>query len=774
MIPVTLFDSPHVRGVNAALKGAKEIILVNQIADDHNEALTADHVLPVAVVCRIVNSMHMPSSELRIRLQVLSRAKVHKVTQSGTYPRVQITRLANNHPQKLSREQQKLISSVQNKFTQLSQIDENASAYELMVQDTYEPGELADLVAMALPLEYKDAEPIYLECDAFKRLDAVAKILASHLDLVSIRERISDRARKELTKSEHETLLREQIRQIQAELGEETDDTDELETLEQQLKKSKMPPAVKTEATKQLRRLKQLHPDTSEAALARTYIDWMVDLPWATRTKDSLDVKTARQILDEDHYGLEKTKERILDCLAVGRLKKNMRGPILLFVGPPGVGKTSLGRSIARALGRKFVRASVGGLRDEAEIRGHRRTYVGALPGRIIQGLKTAQSKNPVFILDEIDKIGSDFRGDPASVLLEVLDPAQNANFEDHYLNVPFDLSEVMFIATANVTDNIPSALLDRMEIIEIPGYTAEEKIEIAKRYIVPRERSENGLDKIIDGKHDFQIPEKSIQFVIEGYTRESGVRELTRTISSICRKVARLAAEGQDLPRTITPQVIEKFLGPVMFIADRKLKDPQVGVVTGLAWTPVGGEILTIEVSSTPGKGQLSLTGQLGEVMRESAMAALTYVQASAEELGINPEIFEKVNLHVHVPHGAIPKDGPSAGTAIATALVSVLTGKPISNNIAMTGEVTLRGNVLAVGGVREKALAALRADIPVVIIPEDNKRELVEYPEYLKSKVTFVPVKTVTEVIKLALSEQVHNLTETVHVSKPTILKK
>ncbi|MCC6953866.1 MAG: endopeptidase La, partial [Deltaproteobacteria bacterium] len=617
-----------------------------------------------------------------------------------------------------------------------------------VVQDTFDPGVLADVICGLLPLRPPEGLAVLEEVHPVKRLRLAASYLNAQVDVTVTRDRIASQAQNELGKLHHEEMLREQIRQMQAELGEETSHVDELQDLTSRLGKLKMPDYAKTEAEKQIRRLKQLHPDTSEAALARTYLDWIMDLPWSGRTKDSLNLKRARTILDADHFGLEKAKERILDFLGVSKLRKEVRGPILLFVGPPGVGKTSLGRSIARALGRKFVRVSVGGLRDEAELRGHRRTYVGAMPGRIIQGLKNAGTINPVFMIDEIDKIGSDFRGDPASVLLESLDPEQNREYDDHYLNIPFDLSEVMFIATANMTDTIPSALLDRMEIIEIPGYTTEEKLEISKRYLIPKEYEANGLSKL-----SCTFDEPALLSVIECYTRESGVRELGRTIGTIYRKIARLVAEGNKPPKRIDSKLVTDFLGPLKFVPDKlQLKD-EIGIVTGLAWTPVGGEVLTIEASVTPGKGQLSLTGQMGEVMRESAMAALTYVQSNAERFGIQPNFLETSNVHVHVPHGAIPKDGPSAGLAIALALVSLLTNRPVSREVAMTGEITLRGNILPVGGLREKSLAALRLGARIVIIPKDCERELVEFPDYLREQITFVPVESVDEAIQTAL---------------------
>jgi ATP-dependent Lon protease len=554
-----------------------------------------------------------------------------------------------------------------------------------------------------------------------------------------------------MTKTQREYFLREQMRAIRSELGEVDERTKEFKDLKQKIKKAKMAEEVQKEAFKELERLEQMHPDAAEASMVRTYIDWLVDMPWSKSTKDNLDMKKAKQVLDEDHYNLEKVKERILEYLSVRKLKKQMKGPILCFIGPPGVGKTSLGKSIARALGRKFVRISLGGIRDEAEIRGHRRTYVGALPGRIIQSIKQAGSNNPVFMMDEVDKIGVDFRGDPASALLEVLDPEQNNAFSDHYLNVPFDLSKVMFITTGNLIDPIPSALQDRMEVIEIPGYTDVEKLKIARAFLIPRQMEENGISPKV-----LKISDNAILQVISQYTREAGLRNLERELASICRKVAKKVAEGEKKKTLITARNIQRFLGPPYFLPDEEQDKNEVGVATGLAWTETGGEILHVEASTTPGKGSLILTGHLGEVMKESAQAALTYTRSKGRAYRIRANDFNNKEIHIHVPAGAIPKDGPSAGITMAASLISALSGIPIRKDVAMTGEITLRGRVLPVGGLKEKALAALRTNIRNVIIPYLNKKDLSDLPPYLRKKVNFLPVKNMDEVLQIALPDR------------------
>jgi ATP-dependent Lon protease len=551
-----------------------------------------------------------------------------------------------------------------------------------------------------------------------------------------------------MTKTQRDYFLREQMKQIQQELGEGDERAEEIGDLKKQIEKAKMPVEVKGEADKQLRRLEQMHPESSEASLVRTYLDWLVELPWSKSTKDNLNIKKAKQVLDDDHYNLEKIKERILEYLAVNKLRRKIKGPILCFLGPPGVGKTSLGRSIARSLNRSFVRVSLGGVRDEAEIRGHRRTYVGALPGRIIQGIKQAGSNNPVFMLDELDKVGADFRGDPSAALLEVLDPEQNHAFSDHYLNLPFDLSNVLFICTANLLDSVPAALADRMEVLQLSGYTNEEKLEIARKYLIPRQLEDTGIST----KY-LEISNEATLRIIAEYTKEAGLRNLEREIASICRKVARKVAEGKDDLTRITRANVQSYLGAPKFLPETEQEQHEIGVGTGLAWTSTGGEILYIEASLSKGRGNLTLTGQLGEVMKESAQAAVSYARAHAKTLGIEADFYQKLDIHIHVPAGAIPKDGPSAGITMATALISALTRRRVSRDVAMTGEITLRGRVLPIGGLKEKSLAAVRAGIKTIIIPDRNEKDLDEIPKPLRRKLRWVVAKNMSDVLKVAL---------------------
>jgi ATP-dependent Lon protease len=560
--------------------------------------------------------------------------------------------------------------------------------------------------------------------------------------------RIQSQAKDEMTKTQRDYFLREQMKQIQQELGEGDERAEEIGDLKKQIEKAKMPVEVKGEADKQLRRLEQMHPESSEASLVRTYLDWLVELPWSKSTKDNLNIKKAKQVLDDDHYNLEKIKERILEYLAVNKLRRKIKGPILCFLGPPGVGKTSLGRSIARSLNRSFVRVSLGGVRDEAEIRGHRRTYVGALPGRIIQGIKQAGSNNPVFMLDELDKVGADFRGDPSAALLEVLDPEQNHAFSDHYLNLPFDLSNVLFICTANLLDSVPAALADRMEVLQLSGYTNEEKLEIARKYLIPRQLEDTGIST----KY-LEISNEATLRIIAEYTKEAGLRNLEREIASICRKVARKVAEGKDDLTRITRANVQSYLGAPKFLPETEQEQHEIGVGTGLAWTSTGGEILYIEASLSKGRGNLTLTGQLGEVMKESAQAAVSYARAHAKTLGIEADFYQKLDIHIHVPAGAIPKDGPSAGITMATALISALTRRRVSRDVAMTGEITLRGRVLPIGGLKEKSLAAVRAGIKTIIIPDRNEKDLDEIPKPLRRKLRWVVAKNMSDVLKVAL---------------------
>ncbi|MCK5515074.1 MAG: endopeptidase La, partial [Deltaproteobacteria bacterium] len=605
-----------------------------------------------------------------------------------------------------------------------------------------------DLVASNLRLKISESQQILETINPFERLEKVNEHLSKELEVSTMQAKIQSQAKEEMTKSQREYFLREQLKAIKAELGDIDEKTAEISEFSQKIKAAKMPPDVEKEARKQLERLEQMHTDAAEASIVRTYLDWLVEIPWSKSTKDNLDIKKAKKVLDEDHYNLEKVKERILEYLAVRKLKKKMKGPILCFVGPPGVGKTSLGKSIARALGRKFNRISLGGIRDEAEIRGHRRTYIGALPGRIIQGIKQAGSNNPIFMMDEIDKVGADFRGDPSAALLEVLDPEQNFSFSDHYLNLPFNLSNVMFITTANLVDPILSALKDRMEIINISGYTDEEKMMIAKKFLIPRQLEENGITK-----ENVKITDKAILMTISHYTQESGLRNLEREIASIFRKVARSIAENKHKSHRVTIDNLHRYLGVPKYLPEGEQEISQIGVATGLAWTQSGGEVLYVEASTMKGKGNLTLTGHLGDVMKESAQAALTYARSKAKELHISPDFYEKLDLHIHVPAGAIPKDGPSAGVTMATAVISALTKTPVKKGVAMTGEITLRGEVLAIGGLKEKLLAAHRGGIKTVLIPEENKKDLTEIPENVKQNLTIKPVRWIDQVLDIAL---------------------
>ncbi|MFI4943198.1 MAG: endopeptidase La, partial [Burkholderiales bacterium] len=611
-----------------------------------------------------------------------------------------------------------------------------------------EPGRLADLTASNLDLKVEGAQAILEAIDPVERLRRVHELMTKELEVLTMQQEISSQAKGEMDRSQREFFLRQQLKAIQSELGEGNELGEEIAQLKEKAQKAKMPKPVMEEVERQLKKLERMHPDAAETATLRNWLDWMVTLPWGKATKDSLDLIEAQRILDEDHYGLEKIKERIIEYLAVRKLKEKTKGPLLCFVGPPGVGKTSLGRSIARALGRKFVRLSLGGVKDEAEIRGHRRTYVGSMPGRIIQGIHQAAANNPVFMMDEVDKIGADFRGDPSSALLEVLDPEQNNAFRDHYLGVPFDLSNTMFICTANLTDTIQPAFLDRMELIRLSGYTEDEKLEIAKRHLIPKQLEEHGLTP-----EHLLFTDPALKSIINSYTREAGLRSFEREIAAVCRKVARKVAEGQTGTVRVTPGLLHKFLGAAKTLPEERLKKDTVGISTGLAWTATGGDVLFVEASIMKGKGRLTLTGQLGDVMKESAQAALSWARSHARAHGIKDEVFAQNDLHVHVPEGAIPKDGPSAGITMATAILSALTMRPVRSGLAMTGEITLRGQVLPIGGLKEKILAARRAHIDTIVFPKLNKKDLDEVPVHLRRGMSFHMVDNVDEVLALAL---------------------
>ena len=751
ILPLFVGREKSVRAVDESLSRDRLILLVAQ-RDAEKEDPGVDEIHSVGTVAMIMRMLKMPDGRVKVLVQGLTRARVLGIERRDPYFEARIAEIHEAEGVTSAIEVEALIRSVKELVSKSVTLGKQiAPDVVVIVSNLDHPGRLADLVASHLDLKIEQAQEVLDLFDPIQRLKKIGELLSKEIEVLEVQQRIQSQAREEMDKTHREYYLREQMKAIQKELGETDDRGQELQELEQKIKKAKMPAGVESEAKAQLGRLSRMHPDAAEASVIRTYLDWLIELPWSRQTKDKLSIKQASKILDEDHYNLEKVKERILEYLAVRKLKKKMKGPILCFVGPPGVGKTSLGRSIARAMGRKFIRISLGGVRDEAEIRGHRRTYIGALPGRIIQSIKQAGSNNPVFMIDEVDKVGTDFRGDPSSALLEVLDPEQNFSFSDHYLGVPFDLSNVMFICTANLADPIISALRDRLEIIDISGYTEEEKLHIAKRYLIPRQYQEHG----IDGKR-LLITDEAILKMIDEYTREAGLRNLEREIARVCRKVAREVAEGKRGQTRATATVLQRYLGAPKFLPDPEQETDEVGVATGLAWTQTGGDIIYIECSILRGKGNLSLTGHLGEVMKESAQAALSYARSRAADLGIKDDVFTKCDIHIHVPAGAIPKDGPSAGITMATALLSALTKVPVKRGVAMTGEVTLRGKVLPVGGVKEKVLAARRMGIHTVLIPARNDKDVKELPANVKRGMEFILVDHMDRVLEGALATQ------------------
>jgi ATP-dependent Lon protease len=750
ILPLFVGREMSVKAIEESLSRNKMILLVTQ-RDVNVENPGPDELYDVGVVGLIMRMLKLPDGRIKVLVQGLNKARVKEYTQLEPYFEAKLEKIVDIPLKDLTIEAEAMIRTVKDLMDKAVSLGKNILPDVLVVIENLEdPGRLADLVASNLGLKTNQAQEMLDITDPLKRLQKISDILAREIELLQVQQKIQSTAKGEIDKSQREYYLREQLKAIQKELGEIDERAEEVREYKKKIKDAKMPPKVAKEAEKQLGRLRKMHPDSAESGTIRTYLDWMVELPWSKSTKDMLDIKKAKKILDEDHYDLEKIKDRILEYLSVRKLNAKMKGPILCFVGPPGVGKTSLGKSIARALGREFVRMSIGGVRDEAEIRGHRRTYVGALPGRIIQGIKQAGTNNPLFMLDEVDKIGSDYRGDPSSALLEVLDPEQNFSFADHYLSVPFDLTKVMFITTANMSDTIPGPLLDRMEVIRLSGYTAREKLGIAKNYLVPKQLKEHGItDKIL------KISDQALLMVISQYTREAGVRNMEREIANLCRKVARGIAEKKKKKFNITAGNVSNFLGAPVFLPEEEMSKDEVGVATGLAWTEAGGDIIYIEATTMPGKGTLTLTGHLGNVMKESAQAALSYVRSRSVKLGINPEIFARTDIHVHVPAGAIPKDGPSAGITMATAISSALTGRAVDHTCAMTGEVTLRGRVLPIGGLKEKALAAKRHGAKTVLIPWRNKRDLEDIPKYVMRDMNFIPVETMDDVIKHALKK-------------------
>ena len=748
VLPLFVGRDMSIKAIEAALAGNRMIFLATQKALDVENPSPKD-IHTIGTVGIIMRMLKLPDERIKILVQGIAKAKITKYIQTDPYYSVRIDKLADSKPTATTLEAEAVMRTVK------EQIERIVSLGKVLIPDVMvvienleEPGRLADMVASNLGLKVDVTQAVLEISDPIQRLRQVSDILGKEIEVLSMQQKIQAQAKGEMDKTQREYFLREQLKAIQKELGELDERAEEITEFRKRIKDAKMPEKVLKETEKQLKRLEKMHPDTAESATVRTYLEWMVELPWSKRSKDNLELKAAAKVLNDDHYDLEKVKERILEYLAVRKLKEKMKGPILCFVGPPGVGKTSLGKSIARALGREFVRISLGGVRDEAEIRGHRRTYVGALPGRIIQGMKQAGTGNPVFMLDEVDKVGMDFRGDPSAALLEVLDPEQNSAFTDHYLGVPFDLTEVMFITTANLIDPILPALRDRMEIIEIPGYTEEEKLGIAQKYLIPRQLEEHG----ITSKH-VRLTEQAIRQIISHYTREAGVRNLEREIANVMRKVAKKVAEGKGQGFPIDQSNLHKYLGVSKYVPEAELEKDEIGVATGLAWTESGGDVLYIEATVMKGKGQLTLTGHLGDVMKESAQAALSYVRSREKTLNLNPGMFSKQDLHIHVPAGAIPKDGPSAGITMATAIASAFSGTPTRRDLAMTGEITLRGRVLPIGGLKEKILAAKRAKLTTVILPRRNKKDLEEIPKHLLKGIQLAFVDTMDDVMKIAL---------------------
>ncbi len=735
-----------VQAIEEAMLHERVIFLATQ-----KEAQTDDpgeeDIYQIGTVAEVKQLLKLPGGTIRVLVEGLYRARIRRYIAHDPYFKVEIDQYSEYFNK--TAEVEALMRNLVYQFEQYVKLSKRIPPETMVsVVNLEEPGRLADIIASHLALRIEDKQSILEAVDIVKRLKRLCSIVAKELEIVELERKINIRVRKQMEKTQKEYYLREQIKAIQRELGEKDDRMAEGEEYREKIAEAKLPKEVEEKTLKEVERLEKMPPMAAESAVVRNYIDWILALPWSKSTKDRLDINEAERILEEDHYGLKEPKERILEYLAIRKLAKKMKGPIICFVGPPGVGKTSLGRSIARALERKFVRISLGGVRDEAEIRGHRRTYVGALPGRIIQGMRNAGSKNPVFLLDEVDKMSMDFRGDPSSALLEVLDPEQNNAFSDHYIEVPFDLSSVMFITTANVQHNIPRPLLDRMELIHISGYTEEEKVQIALRHLVPKQVKEHGLnDELVN------ISENTIRKIIREYTRESGVRNLERSLASLCRKAAKQIVAGKAKKVKVSTQNLEGFLGTPRYRYGVAEQEDQVGVATGMAWTEAGGDTLAIEISIYRGNGKITLTGKLGDVMKESAQAGYSYVRSRANELNIKEEIFEKNDIHIHIPEGAIPKDGPSAGITMACALASALTGVKVRHDVAMTGEITLRGRVLPVGGIKEKVLAAHRAGIKVVVLPKDNKKDLDEIPANVKKNLQFKLVDHMDEVLDIAL---------------------
>ncbi len=747
VVPLGVGRAKSLAALEAALSGDRVILLVAQKKDDQENPGPED-LYRMGTLCRILQVGKQADGTVQVVVEGTVRAVIVDFLQTDPFFQVRIE--ARIDPKEKSLEIEALMRGVTSQFERYARLSRSIPPEAFMlIMSTEEPGRLGDLVAQHLQLRVEERQRI-LEAAPRERLEMLSGVLTKEINILELERKIQNRVRKQMEKSQREYFLKEQMKAIQHELGEKDERAAEVEDYRKKIDDAKLPEKVKEKALEELGRLEKMPPMVAEAVVVRTYLDWILALPWSVRTDDRLDIKAARTILDEDHYGLEKAKDRVVEYLAVRKLAPESKAPILCFVGPPGTGKTSLGKSIARALGRKFVRVSLGGVRDEAEIRGHRRTYVGALPGRIVQGMRTAGSKNPVFMLDEIDKLGIDFRGDPSAALLEALDPEQNNSFSDHYLELPFDLREVMFITTANILETVPPALRDRLEVIRFSGYIEEEKHHIATQFLIPKQVKENGLKP-----DQITFADEALRHVIREYTREAGVRNLEREIATICRKVAREVAEGEAASVKVSRNSLHKFLGPTKFRYGIAEKQDETGAATGLVYTEQGGDIITVEATLVPGEGKLLLTGQLGDVMKESAQAALSYIRARARRLGVDDTFTRRYDVHVHVPAGAVPKDGPSAGITIATALASALTGRVVKADVAMTGEITLRGKILSIGGVKEKVIAAHRAGIKTVIIPKENEKDLHEIPANVRKKLRFVFVEHMDEVLAEAMGQ-------------------
>ena len=748
ILPIMVGRKRSVKLIDDAMDADRIIGVVTQKKSEVEDPKEGD-LNPFGVAALILRMIRELDGSQRVIVQGVSRVKIKEFYQRDPYFKAKVDVFEEEVPQGV--EIDALMMNLKNLFQRAVELAPYLTVeLGIMVSNIKSPPILADLIASNLNIGTNDKQAILETIDVRERLAKVHLFLNKEVQVLELGNKIQSQVKEDMDKTQREYYLREQLKAIKKELGELDEHSAEIKELREKIKKAKLPPEALTAAEKELDRLAKIHPVSAEYTVARTYLDWLAELPWSESTEDNLNISNANKILDEDHYDLEKVKKRILEYLAVRKLKSSMKGPILCFVGPPGVGKTSLGKSIARTMGRKFVRISLGGMRDEAEIRGHRRTYVGALPGRIIQGLKRGGTNNPVFMLDEVDKIGMDFRGDPSSALLEVLDPEQNFSFSDHYIDIPFDLQKVMFITTANVLDTIPFALRDRMEVLELPGYSEDEKLMIAKEFLIPKQIGEHGLSSEF-----IEFNDEALQVIINSYTREAGVRNLEREIAAVCRGVAKDVAQEIMGKVMVVPAILHKLLGPVKFFPEVAERTSEPGVATGLAWTPTGGDIIFVEATKMRGEKGLSLTGQLGDVMKESAQAALAYVRSKAKELGIEEDFFEKNDIHIHVPAGAIPKDGPSAGVTMLVALTSLLKNKPVRNDVAMTGEITLRGMILPVGGIKEKVLAAMRAGIRTIILPQKNEKDLEEIPERIRKEMTFTFIQRMDEAIDKALRQ-------------------